>query len=154
MTAGRCRLVVALVTLAAAAAAAGCGSGDSDRTVATSSLGKAAFDQRAEAICADGRSRGLRFSGLPAGGTSEREAMTRAVRQSLLPALQRVVDRLYSLGAPAGEEQQIEDFLAAFQGGVDAAEKLRVPTLLNVEAKLDPAGALAERAALEACVYS
>lgn len=149
------RLVaLAVVALAVIATGVGCGDGGSDRALATSSLDEAAFDQRVEAICADGRSRGLRFSGLPADGESEREALTVAVERSLLPALQEVVDRLYSLGAPAGEEEKVEDFFAALQQGVDAAGEMRVPTLRNVEAKLDPAGLRAERAGFAACIYS
>ena len=151
----RSRLVaLTLVALAVAVTGVGCGDGGGDRALATSSLDKAAFDQRVEAICAGGRSRGLRFSGLPADGESEREALSAAVERTLLPALQEVVDRIYALGAPAGEEEKVGDFVAALQQGIDAAGEMRVPTLRNIEAKLSPAGLQAERAGLGACIYS
>ena len=150
---GRSALAAALFAVAIAAIVTGCGAGKSDPTVPISSLGKAAFHRRAEAICAKGRARGLRFES-PADDESESEALARAIERSLLPALQGVVDRLYGLGAPAGEEERIEHFLAALQHGVDAARNLPDPTLRNVAEKLDPAGALAERNGLRACVYS
>lgn len=145
---------MALIALTIGVIGAGCGGGDNGPAIRTSSLDEAAYDRRAEAICADGRSRGLRFSGLPTNGEIEREAMTRAIKRSLLPAFQRVIDQLYALGAPAGEEQQTGAFLSAFQHSVDAAKRIREPTLREVEAKLEPAGALAERDGLEACIYS
>lgn len=144
--------ILALTSIALSVLAwTGCG-GDSARTLPTSSMSNAQFVNQVEAICAHGRSRGLRFQP-PAEGQSERDALTRAIDSTLLPSLQGVIDEIYALGAPSSEQAQTEALLVALQDAVDAAEGLDAPTLESVEGLLERPGALARKAGLRSCMY-
>lgn len=145
--------VLGLLSVAVGLAAIWAGCGDSSRTVTTSSLDKADFVKRADAICARGRLRSLGYRPAAAAGQSEGEAVTEAIETTVLPAMQRVVDDIYDLGAPQGEEARIEAFLAAFQQAVDEGEGLEVPSFERLEPLLAPPGELAQKSGLESCVY-
>lgn len=145
------RTLALLLVAAVASLFAGC-SGDDDRTVSTTSLDKAEYVERADAICAEGRLRALRYQP-SAGGGQTAAAAQKAIDESVLPAVQEVVDELYELGAPGGQEEQIDAFLAAFQQGVDDGEDLEVPTFERFERVMAPAGKLARKAGLQDCIY-
>jgi hypothetical protein len=130
-------------------ALAGCGA--ETQTVATASISSDEFDQRAEAICARGRLRGLRYE--PAEDQPEREALANGIETILLPALGEVVDEIYELGAPAGERRQTETFLVELRGGIDNSEELDAPTLERVEELLEPSAAIARKQGLSACAF-
>lgn len=143
-------LVAILAAAVAIAAAGGCGGGG--RTVAASSMSAAEYARRADAICAKGRLRGLRYQpGLAAGQTNK--AASAAIEASVLPAVREVVDRLYALGAPSGRKAGIEAFLAAFQQAVDEGEQMEVPTFERLERVLAKPGGLAVKNGLTACAY-
>lgn len=146
-------LASALIALGALAwTGCGGGGGSSTRTIATSSISEAAFAKRAEAICVRGRLRALRPS--PAGaGQSERDAVSESIETTLLPGIQRVIDEIYALGAPAPEKGRIEAFLEALQQAVDEGEAADPPTVEGVERLLAGAGRAAERAGLKACAF-
>lgn len=140
-----------LVAVGIAMALTGCGG--SSRTVSASSLGKAEFVKRTDSICSRGRSRGLRYQPAAAAGQPEGKAVTAAIETNLLPALQDVIDEIYALGAPRGEESRVEAFLVALQDAVDAGEDLQPPSFERLEPLLAPPGKLALKIGLESCVY-
>lgn len=145
-------LALLLSATGLAALLAGCGGGE-DRTVATTSLAKAEYVKRADAICARGRMRALRYQpSLGREGQTPAAAHT-AIEVSVLPAIREVVDELYELGAPSGQKGQVEAFLAAFQEGVDEAEGLEVPTFDRLQRVLGRPGELALKAELRNCVF-
>jgi len=151
------RLLVSLLLVACIAAAwAGCGGGGSDpaQAVTTSSLTKAQFVKQAEAICTQGRLRALQYAPSDDTEQSERDAFTESMQDTLLPALQEVVDEIYELGAPRGEEAQVEALLVSLQKGIDSTEELEQPTFISLEQRLAHAGKLAKKAGLESCVYA
>ncbi len=115
-------------------------------------LAQSKFVKQAEAICARGRLRGLRFD-LSLGGESEREAFTRGLEDALLPALQEVIDELSALNAPPGEESQIDELLGDLQKAVNQANALKKPTMVAINDLLDKPGRLARQLGLESCVY-
>ena len=130
---------------------AGCGGGDAP-TVSTSSISKAAYTKRADAICARGRLRALRFR--PASkGQSERDAVSESIETTLLPGIQRVIDELYELAAAAEEKGQIEVFLRALQQAVSEGEDADPPTVEEVERLLAQAAKPAAKAGLRACAF-
>ncbi|HSR95402.1 MAG TPA: hypothetical protein VLK56_11105, partial [Solirubrobacterales bacterium] len=70
-----------LATLATAALAAGCGGGEgSAASVTTSSLSKAQFVEKANAICDEGREKALSSNVLSGSKASEREALPEAIK--------------------------------------------------------------------------
>jgi hypothetical protein len=145
------RYVLAPTAAVVAALFIGCG-GQEDRTVSATSLTEAAYTKRANVICAQGRLRALRYQPSPAGEQTGEEA-SKAIENSVLPAIQEVVDELYELGAPSDQKGQIEAFLAAFQRGVDESEDLEVPTFDRLSRVLAPSGERARQAGLQDCIY-
>jgi hypothetical protein len=145
-------LVRLLLACGIVAAGIGCGGGAS-RTASTSSLAKAQFVKRVDAICARGRIRGLRYRPSHATGQSEGKAMAEAIEIGLLPALQGVIDQISAVAVPPGQSGRVETFLAAFQQAVDAGERLSVPSLRSLERLLARPGKLAREDSLESCVY-
>ena len=133
--------------------AIGCGGGaKAERTLPVSSLSEAKFVERADAICAEGRERGLRYQpSLPSGQTGA--AIAEAIDISVLPALRQAADALYRLGAPAGRHGKVEAFLASFEEALGKVEDLEVPSFERLEPLLGPSGDLALRAGLESCGY-
>lgn len=146
-------LVPLLVTVGIAVTATGCGSDGAARTVAASSLTRAEFAKRAEAICARGRLRGLRYGGPRGARQSERDALAERIEVALLPAIQRAIDEIYALGAPLGEEDRVEALLIALQEAVGAGKELRVPSFERLEQLFAKSGRLARKEGLDSCAY-
>jgi hypothetical protein len=150
---GRGRALAAFcLVLGALAIGIGCGGGEDSRSLSASSLGKAEFVKRADAVCARGRESALRYQpSLPGGRTGA--SIAKAIELSVLPALREVADRLYSLGAPSNERQGVEAFLASFEDALGAAEDLELPSFERLEPLLSRPGQLARKADLQSCVY-
>ena len=142
-----------LAVLCAAAIGVGCGGGgEEERTLPVSSLSGAKFVERADAICARGRERALRYQpSLPGGRTGA--SIAEAIDASVLPALRQVVDRIYALGVARSEHRQVEVFLTTLTDALDRAEGLEVPSFERLEPLLRRPGTLARRLSLEDCVY-
>ena len=144
-------LAVFCLMLGALAIGIGCGGGDS-QSLSASSLSKAEFVKRADAVCARGRERALRYQpSLPGGRTGA--SIAEAIDLSVLPALREVADSLYSLGAPGDERQGVEAFLVSFEDALGAAEDLEVPSFERLAPLLSRPGHLAHKAGLQSCVY-
>ncbi|MGV1048670.1 MAG: hypothetical protein ACOYD4_09140 [Solirubrobacterales bacterium] len=106
--------------MALASIAAGCGS-DSSTAAA---LKKPAFVQQANAICLEATdqrkqaSKELVESG-EEGGSDEAAEGTEA----LLSPVREMTEELGELGAPKGDEKQVEDITAAFEAGIAKLEE-------------------------------
>jgi hypothetical protein len=145
-------LALLVFVLALASAISGCGGSDAP-ALATSSMSKAEFAKQAEAICARGRREALAYR--PADkGESERDALTAAIDQGLLPSFDKAIDDLYALGAPAAEKQQVEALLTAMREAVEKAEGLDPPRVERIEDIFARSGELAHSMGLVSCVYS
>ncbi len=147
-------LLALAASLCAVAAIAGCGGGDGEeQALASTTPAKSEYAKRAEAICAKGRMRALRYQ--PALGREGQTAAAsaHAIEVSVLPAIQGVVDDLYALGAPAGERSKVEEFLAAFQEDVSEGEDLEVPTFERIQRVFATSGEMALKMGIPACVY-
>lgn len=118
-------------------ASSGEGSGEaSGGTVTTSSLSKAQFVKQADALCK--RNREERFEATAAYGEenpsqSEEEAITTSLKEVYVPTMETRLAELRQLGAPQGDEGQIEAILQAYERQLDAIEQLKgaaaTPTL-------------------------
>ncbi len=133
--------------LAIAILAAGCGGGSGDNsgdgssngggsgsggggatTVTTSSISKAEFIKQATEICHREREDFITrlatyVQSHPNKGKSSSEFFADSMRAVLLPTIEKELAEIRELGAPAGDEAQIEAFLEAEQQGVNVAKK-------------------------------
>lgn len=116
---------------------AGCGGGDdtanadTEFTVTTGSLTKAEFKKRVEAICRERIEEvEAKFSAFlrrndigNSGSRSEFAPKAEELIETIyLPAHEREMDRIASLGAPSGDEQEVAAVFEAVQEGLDEAK--------------------------------
>jgi hypothetical protein len=160
------RLVVPLILiLSAAGLAAGCGddedsgaSNGSDVAIATSSLGKEQFVERANEICKTEREDltteiAAYQEKNPPGEKSPNVAMAEGVKAVILPSLEKEIDQISELGAPEGDEDEVEEILVAQQEGIDkvAAMGEIEPVEDAWERHFDPANKLMVAYGLKDC---
>jgi hypothetical protein len=108
--------------------AAGCGSSDNTESTATTALTKAEFLKKGNAICAQGNkeiNEGFEAffegSNLKKNEEPSKAQKEEAAETILIPAIRKDVDSIRALGAPEGEEEQVEEILDAAE---EALEKL------------------------------
>lgn len=141
-------LVVAVVSVALVA---GCGGGDDDSSAAagsdsgepisTSSLSKAEFVKQASAACRRERSDLLgdayKYLGKKtSSGTPQDVAVADLGRTLVVPTVEAEAAAIRKLGAPAGDEEEIEEILAAQQEGIDEVKALKKAD--SIEVVLEP----------------
>lgn len=133
------RLLALLAAVAAIALiAAGCGGG-SDNTGSASSLSKAEFVKKGNAICARGQKEideGVENFGKEhnlSGKVPTKAERNELTNDVLIPIVLKEVDNIRALGIPSGNEKEVEAMLSAVEEATVEIEK--DPSLLN------PAGA-------------
>jgi hypothetical protein len=115
--------VIAAALAVTLAAAAGCGGSDDDSTgVETSDLSKQQWIAQANQICIEGdkdigQQAGEFFDGKPTPAES-----TQFSHEVVLPSIQAQVAQIRELGAPEGDEEQVEAMLDAVDEGLAKAE--------------------------------
>jgi hypothetical protein len=127
------KTLMALAAVAALALIAGCGggsdsSGSTDAT--TSSLTKAQFLKQGNAICAKGNKEieegfeefGKEHHFSKKNQPSQAE-LEEAAEEVLIPNIRREIDDIRALGAPSGEEAEVEAVLAAAEKGLEKGEE-------------------------------
>ncbi len=135
------------------------GAADATPTITTSSLTKAEFLARGNAICADGRRQFLpRMSAYIERRYPDEEVTPEifadAIHVVFLPMLETQIEEIRELGAPRGDEQTIETFLDTLQAKIDVIETWqRVPSRFPVDREFRPAGELAREYGLLTCGY-
>lgn len=162
-------IAFAIAVLGGCGGGGGSGSSSGDSTVqstggseavGTSSLDKAEFVKQADEICAEESELFLKSitnymaKHPPQAGESEQEVAADGVRQTLLPKFQNQIDRVRELGAPAGEEEEVEAILEAMQHAVDSlAQRNEVALATDIDKEFKPAGKLAVQYGLENCAH-
>jgi hypothetical protein len=142
-------MIVRLVTLFAASIAivvfaVGCGGGDdgSDSrtiTVTTASLTRPQFTQKANAVCTTERRQlpprvaAYEKKESPE-GKSEDEAYAEEVKAVLLPTFQGEVTGISRIGAPAADQESVEEMLNAEQEAIDELSDMDSIESINVVA--------------------
>jgi hypothetical protein len=120
------KLAGAMTTLLVAGLAAGCGGGDQG-DAGRPALTKAAFITRADAICKattdsiDAAGAKLRSAGAKTGTIPIAQVVT-FLKNSSLPAYDRMVVDLRKLAPPKDDRQAIGGFVASLAGAVEAAK--------------------------------
>jgi hypothetical protein len=115
-----------LLGLAAVTAlvAAGCGGGGDDST-STSSLAKPAWIAKADAICQQGNQE-IEQAANEQFGQQDQEPTDEQVQQftseTVVPNVQKQIDQIRDLGAPSGDEDQVNKILDTVQADIDKAK--------------------------------
>ncbi len=123
-------IATAAGVLAIALIAAGCGSSSDNSTDSTASLTKAEFVKQGNAICATGNKQieaGFESFGKEhhlSENTQPTEAQAAELAETVLvPAVTTQIEGIRALGAPSGEEDQVNAILEAAEEGVEKAEE-------------------------------
>jgi hypothetical protein len=157
-------LALLLTLIAMGVLAVGCGddssSGSSDDgTVETSSLSKTEFVKQANAICAESNEDlftrlGAYLNKNASSSKTPEEVAADAMRQAVLPGVEQQIEEIRELGAPSGDEEQIEAFLVAQEGSVESLKQQRSVSLnTDVSSAFKRAGQLAQRYGIQECNY-
>jgi hypothetical protein len=140
------------------ATSAGSESSQAVQPVTTSSLSKPDFIAKADKICQRESEHLLELivnyiaehKSHP--GQSEEEVAAEGVGKVLAPKFQAQIDQIHELGAPAGDEKQVEALLKAMQHAVFALEKRNeIDLSTGVDREFQQAGELALDYGLETC---
>lgn len=114
-------LAALAVLVALAALVAGCGGGDDTTDETTVTLTKTEFIKQGDAICKEANEDNEAEAEEYAeenGFTLEKaskEELEEAVGDVLVPSLERQADELSELGAPEGDEEQVEEIIVALE---------------------------------------
>jgi len=134
--------------------------GGGDTAIATSSLSKKEFLKEANAACVK-RQKGALGSltayeeANPANEKPLEEWYADMIRAVILPPIEEEIEEIRAIGAPAGDEQQVEAFLEAEQKDVEEVAALEsVKTPLVVEDHFVESGDLAREYGLDRCSHS
>ena len=118
------RIAAAAASLLAfgAIAIAGCGGSD-DTSTTTAAISKDDFITQGNQICAEGN-KTLDAAGNEAfsGGKPSQADLEKYVSDTMVPTIQGEIDGIKALGAPAGDEDQVNAILDAAQSALDKAK--------------------------------
>jgi hypothetical protein len=103
--------------LALGAFAAGCGDSNDDSTTSTAAISKADFVAQANQICKQGNDE-IEATGKQLGNLNEAQ-LEQFASDTIVPNIQKQVDGVKALGAPAGEEAQVDQLVSTVQGDID-----------------------------------
>jgi hypothetical protein len=136
-------------------ALAGCGGGDDDSTAAeagsdavvvkTTSMSKKQYANEAQKICRKETGSVVRIV-RKAVVTGEQVRV-----EAVLPALERMRDKLVALGAPEGQAQQIQEFLAALDEGLEKANSHKSANTVELAGDFESSGQVAAKLGLASC---
>ncbi len=110
--------------IAVAMFAAGCGSSD-DTSSTEASLTKAEFVKQGNAICAAGNKEintGFEEA-VPKGKQPTEDQIAEVAETVLVPSVTKQIGEIRDLGAPSGEEEAVETFLAGAEKDVEKVEE-------------------------------
>lgn len=134
------------------------GAGSAADSVTTSSLTKAQFVKRANAICRQAIEKRLRafeaYLRENAEGKTAKQLLTDAVKESFMTGIEAESAKIAELGAPAGEEAEVEAILAAQQAAVDEVRAMEtIPTAFAFEPAFGEATKLVKEYGIDACAH-
>jgi hypothetical protein len=139
--------------------AAGCGGGGGDTTgEASSSLTKAAFLKKGNAICAKGNEKveaGFESFSKQHHLSQSREpsdaVQEEAAEEVLIPAITAQLEEIRALGTPKGDEGELEEILVGAEEAVEEGEEDPATLLGNEPGKFTEVNKMARRYGLTVC---
>jgi ABC-type glycerol-3-phosphate transport system substrate-binding protein len=149
----RSALLLPAVALALSLTAAGCGGSDSDSSDggdAPASISKADFTEQANTICSDASDE-LRTAGAELTDQSTQEEVVAFVTDTAVPNFQAQHDDIEALGAPDGEEDDVQTLLDALQDAIDAIKADPDAFVTGGATPFDDANAAADDLGLTDC---
>ena len=149
--------VFAVIAITGLVALGGCGGGDDESsstpdsnataTVTTSSLNKAQFVRKANAICSTDLNGLL---GLIRKAISKGQGLQQ-VEKALDPIVEDWITEIEALGAPEGEEAEVEDFLRQLQADAQKSSGKPSTNIEQLAKNFKKSGEAARDVGLEAC---
>jgi hypothetical protein len=159
------RITAVLGGLAIAAILAGCGgdggSGLDPGAIETSSITKQEFIKQADEICARGNrwmlkqlSASIAEKEAEGSKQSKGELFTEAAKAVALPRVEANIRDIQALGAPRGDETELEAYLTQMQQETSALQSQSEISMEDLfEGGYDNAGELARNYGLSSCAY-
>ena len=140
--------------LVAALVVVGCGGGDDESS--TSSISKAAFIKKTDAVCKRGNGRmEVAFAhfleahkNVKKPSNAEYEAL---VGKVLVPNIKREIKEIRAFGVPSDDEDRVDDFIEALEEGIEVAERNPKVVVASSEAIFGIPSRLAKEYGLEVC---
>jgi hypothetical protein len=130
-------------------------SSDSQEPLTASSLSKAQFIEKANAICTSRvKQIETELASSQKGGAGSGNPDEAAVVEIALPGIQAEIEEIQALGAPRGDVEEVEAFLTVLQSGLDLIDRQAQPTVQGFVGALDSAEKAASKYGLEACPFS
>ena len=160
-------MALLVAVLALAAFAVGCGgdedsaSGESIQPVTTSSLSKSEFIKQAEKACEEEREN-LLDEGVAyikrkeAAGVPTPVVVAKMAKAVMIPTIEAEMQGMRDLGVPEGDEEEVEEFLASQQAGIENVKKLaKAQSIEQVETRFrEAADLMREYGFVSACLNS
>jgi ABC-type glycerol-3-phosphate transport system substrate-binding protein len=120
----RSALFLPALALAVSLVASGCGGSSSDDSsdggdAPAASISEADFTEQANTICSDASDE-LQTAGADLTDQSTQDEVVAFVTDTAIPSFQAQHDAIDALGAPEGEEDDVQALLDALQDGIDA----------------------------------
>ncbi|HYJ21921.1 MAG TPA: hypothetical protein VEW07_07860 [Solirubrobacterales bacterium] len=156
------RIQVLMAFIAAAGALlVGCGgSDDSTETLTTSSLSKAQWIKRAGAVCLNesvpilGRVNAYEEKHRAKTPRANEVVAGEAIRREVPPIMTDLIEELRALGAPEGDEEQVEAFLLTMEEDTQGIEDgPPLSSLVELTPKYADSGSLARQYGLLECAF-
>jgi hypothetical protein len=137
------------------------GCGDSGHELSTSSISKAAFIKKVDAICAKGNERAEADFATYAKKTNFTPAkLTKTVSEAeaaeiaktvLLPAVKQELREIQALSVPSDDQERIEAMLDAIEEGIETTEKIPKVVLEEISVGFGVPNRLAKEYGFQVC---
>lgn len=145
---------LSIVVLTMALAVIGCGGSDDEAS--TSSISKAAFIKKTDAVCKRGNSRMevafahllVKNKNVQRPSKADQEAL---VGRVLIPNIEREIEEIRAFPVPSGDEDRVDDFLEALEEGIEVAERNPKAVVGSSEVIFGIPSRLAREYGLEVC---
>jgi ABC-type glycerol-3-phosphate transport system substrate-binding protein len=150
----RSALFVPALALAVSLVATGCGGSSDDSSdgggAPAASISKADFTEQANTICSDA-SDDLQTAGADITDQSTQDELVAFVTDAAIPSFQAQHDAIAALGAPEGQEDDVQALLTALQDGIDAVTADPTAFLADGSSPFEDANAAANGLGLTDC---
>jgi hypothetical protein len=112
-------ILAVAIALALGGIAAGCGgSSDDNSTSTTAAISKADFLAQGNQICKQGNDE-INTAGKQLGNSVNEQQLEDFAANTVVPSIQKQIDGIKALGAPAGEEAQVNQLVSTAQADLD-----------------------------------